>query len=148
MNASGQQRKERIQDGPPRTSTRLADLRAALNVLMLSGYWPVVGAGVAVASKDGPLVLLIPEDESDLATSSWADDVRTFKPGSLENLATAAEAIAKPLAELAWRVICALVSNPGVRPRPASYAAMHLYGGRMRELDWAPVFRRRAGLSR
>ena len=50
------------------------------NVLLLSGYWPVVGTAVAVASRDGRVVVLAPTDEQDLATQSWAE-VRTYSPG-------------------------------------------------------------------
>jgi len=71
-----------------------------MNVLLLSGYWPVVGTGVGVASSDGRISLLVPEDEEDLAKRGWADEIRTFKPGSLEELKTTAEAIRHPLQEL------------------------------------------------
>jgi Xaa-Pro aminopeptidase len=107
------------------------------NVLLLSGYWPVVGTGVAIASSDGPIALLVPEDEEELAKDGWADDVHTFKPGSLDKLTTAAEAIQTPLYEM-------LKSFSGSKARvafeatetsePASYAAMHLYSGQMRSL--------------
>ena len=107
------------------------------NVLLLSGYWPVVGTGVAVASSDGRIRLLVPEDEEDLAKSGWADEVRTFKPGSLQKLTTAAEAIRSPLQEL----LNGFSKEPvrtGFEDRetsePASYAAMHLYSGTMRPL--------------
>ena len=70
-----------------------------MNVLLLSGYWPVIGTGVAVASSEGRIALLVPEDEEDLAKSGWADEVRTFKPGSLDELTTTAEAIRTPLRE-------------------------------------------------
>lgn len=108
-----------------------------MNVLLLSGYWPVIGAGVAVASSDGRISLLVPEDEEDLAKRSWADEIRTFKAGSLDDLATTAEAIRCPLRKLAQSL-----STKPVRvgfealetSEPASYAAMHLYGGTMRTL--------------
>lgn len=107
------------------------------NVLMLSGYWPVVGTGIAVASTDGRVALLVPEDEEDLAKGGWADEVRTFKPGSLEKITTAAQTIRSPLRDL----LNSFSSGPvriGFEARetfePASYAAMHLYGGTMQSL--------------
>jgi Xaa-Pro aminopeptidase len=42
------------------------------NVLLLTGYWPVVGTAVAVATTDGHHTILAPEDESDLAHTRWA----------------------------------------------------------------------------
>src|SRR5579875_2483295 len=70
------------------------------NVLLLSGYWPVVGTGVAIASADGRISLLVPEDEEDLAKTGWANEVRTFKPGSLDEILTAAQAIRPALQQL------------------------------------------------
>ena len=108
-----------------------------MNVLLLSGYWPVVGTGVAVASSDGRISLLVPEDEEDLAKRGWADEIRTFKAGSLAEITTTAEAIQCPLRKLAE----SFSANP-VRvgfeaqeaSEPASYAALHLYSGTMRTL--------------
>ena len=108
-----------------------------MNVLLLSGYWPVIGTGLAIASSDGWISLLVPEDEEDLAKRSWAAEIRTFKPGSLDALTTPAEAIRAPLRE-----IIASFSTEPVRvgfeaheiSEPASYAALHLYSGTMRSL--------------
>src|SRR6185437_4975129 len=51
-----------------------------MNVLLLSGYWPVVGTGVAVASSEGKICLLVPEDEKDLARRGWADEIVADRP--------------------------------------------------------------------
>ena len=107
------------------------------NVLLLSGYWPVVGTGVAIASADGRITLLVPEDEEDLANSGWADEVRTFKPGSLEEIITAAQAIRGPLEKLITSFSAGLLRigfEASESSEPASYAAMHLYGGTMQSL--------------
>lgn len=108
-----------------------------MNVLLLSGYWPVVGTGVAIASADGTIRLLIPEDEEDFAKRGWANEIRTFKPGSLRELITAAEAIRTPLRELA-ESFCEEPVRVGFEAQetsePASYAAIHLYMGTMRHL--------------
>lgn len=107
------------------------------NVLLLSGYWPVVGAGVAIASSNGRISLLVPEDEEDLAKRGWADEIRTFKPGSLQELVTPAEAIRDPLKKFA-EDLPETPSRIGFEAHetsePASYAAMHLYGETMRLL--------------
>jgi len=106
-----------------------------MNVLLLSGYWPVIGAGLALAFSDGRICLLVPEDEEDLARRGWADEIRTFKAGSLDELVTIAQAIQSPLRKLAagfsanpWRV----GFEARATSEPASYAAMHLYSGTMR----------------
>jgi Xaa-Pro aminopeptidase len=103
------------------------------NVLMLSGYWPVVGTGIALASGDSSIKLLIPEDESDLARDSWADEVRTFHPGSLGTLESAAEAMRAPLRELLGAQPGRIGLESGEASEPASYAAIHLYGASIRQ---------------
>jgi len=101
------------------------------NVLMLSGYFPIVGTSVAVAMAEGRVVVLAPEDEEQLARRGFAHDVITFQTGSLDSLLTAAEGIAGPLRQLLaslhprnQRIGC----EQGQWLEPASYAAMHLYG--------------------
>lgn len=134
MSAAGQERGKRIQDALREYQLDLLICALPANALMMSGYWPVVGAGITLAFRGGPIVLLIPADESDLATSGWPDAVHTFQPASLQSVGTVAEAIEQPLAGLAggpgWRI----GYEAGESSEPASYAAMHLYGGRMASL--------------
>jgi len=131
------ERVDRIRDALRKNKWDLVVCALPMNVLLLSGYWPVVGSGVAVAFSDGRISLLVPEDEEDLAKRGWADEVRTFKPGSLDQLITTAEAIRAPLRELA-QSFCAEPVRVGFEAQetsePASYAAMHLYSGTMRPL--------------
>ena len=53
------------------------------NVLLLTGYFPVVGTSVALATRDGEIYLLAPHDERELAEAGGADQVIVFKPASL-----------------------------------------------------------------
>jgi Xaa-Pro aminopeptidase len=99
----------------PRDPERLAAVQDALrdagldglvcslptNVLLLTGYWPVVGTGLAVVARDGPTVILAPADERELAEAGGADRVRLFQPASLEKVESTAEAVAGPLAAVA-----------------------------------------------
>lgn len=107
------------------------------NVLLLSGYWPVVGTAVAVTTRDGCIAVLAPEDEHDLATHGWAAELRTYQPGSLTSLAGPADAVHKPLA--------ALLHNLGVARgrlgyedlsvyQGSTYAAMHLFQASIRNV--------------
>jgi len=73
------------------------------NVLMLSGYWPVVAASIAVATKDG-IALLVPEDEMDLAGHSWAREIWTYRPGSLSRQLDTATAMSAALKEMARKL--------------------------------------------
>ena len=65
------------------------------NVLLLSGYWPVVGVSIAIATADGAVVLLVPEDERELASHCGAEEICTFQPGSLTDLRTHARSRAR-----------------------------------------------------
>jgi Xaa-Pro aminopeptidase len=64
-------RSERVKN-----ALRDGDLDAVLcalpsNVLMLTGYFPVVGTSVAIFTGDGEICLLAPEDETELAARSF-----------------------------------------------------------------------------
>ncbi len=104
------------------------------NVLMLSGYWPVVGTGVVAASADGCIRLLVPSDEENLTGSSWADDIQTFQAGSLACLETPADAIRNPLKRLGTGSPTKIGFELGETSEPESYAALNLYGAEMESL--------------
>lgn len=113
------------------------------NVLLLSGYWPIVGTSVAIATRDGRVVLLAPEDEKELAQAGGADELEAFEPGSLKELKTAADAISlmlkKRLAKLGVER-GRIGYEHGPAHEPASYAAMNIYGAAMGDMigDAAP----------
>ena len=46
--------------------------------------WPVVGTSLAIAVRDGPIVILAPEDEEELAKHGGADEIlaRSFYTNS------------------------------------------------------------------
>ena len=68
------------------------------HVLMLSGYWPMSGSAWAIATREGRVELVVPEDELELASASWADAVYTFRPTSLDCLDGVTVAVREPLA--------------------------------------------------
>lgn len=89
-----------------RSALVAADLDAVvcalpMNVLLLSGYWPVVGGALAVAARDGRIVVVAPEDERELVEEGWADRIITYRPTSLDALPGLEEVLRKPLASLA-----------------------------------------------
>src|SRR5574338_1385223 len=97
-----------------------------MNVLLLSGYWPVVGTSLAVFTSEGRSVVLAPEDEKELAAKGWADEVQTFQTGSLDELKSPVEAVGGPLRQVGSGV--GRSSRVGFESatvsEPASYAAM------------------------
>ncbi len=108
------------------------------NVRMTTGYWPVIGNAVAVATSEGAVGLLAPEDEVEVASNSWADVFEPFTGGSLHTLASTAD-ILRPL-------LAQLFTSAGVRRGasigfegagsfdPSSYASMFVYGAGLPEL--------------
>jgi Xaa-Pro aminopeptidase len=70
------------------------------NVLLLTGYWPVIGSAIAIATREGRVAILAPADEHELAQAGWADDVHTCQPGGRSSSVHVCSAAAEPLAEL------------------------------------------------
>lgn len=100
------------------------------NVLLLSGYWPIVGTAVAIATQDGQIALLAPDDERDLAENSWASRIQTYAPGSLDSIVGVAETVKQPLAQLLQGLGLSQgrIGYEGSNFfEPASYASMYLF---------------------
>jgi Xaa-Pro aminopeptidase len=70
-------------------------------VLLLTGYWPVIGSSLALVTRDGDFCVLVPEDELDLALATSNADVATYQPHSLDSLMECTEALIEPLKRLA-----------------------------------------------
>lgn len=107
------------------------------NVLMLSGYFPVVGTAVAVATAAGQVAVLAPNDEQELAERGFADRVQTFESGSLERVETALDALPGPLAKMmtSLGLIAARIGlEEGQWHQTASYAGMNYYGSSLRAM--------------
>jgi Xaa-Pro aminopeptidase len=97
---------------------------------MLSGYWPVIGTGMAVATRDGVVTVLAPQDELQFAEHGWTSRIDTFSPGSLTEITTPALAASGPLRKLLHdlKIDCAHIGYEfGEASEPASYAGMHVY---------------------
>ncbi|MGH9523503.1 MAG: M24 family metallopeptidase [Terriglobales bacterium] len=106
-------------------------------VLMLSGYCPVIGTSLCVATSDGARILLVPADEKELAGQGHADEVRTYQPVSLDTLPSVLDAATAPLKQLLHDhgLHCSRVGYEfGPAAEPASYAGMNLFCGSIAEL--------------
>ena len=73
-------------------------------VLLLTGYWPVMGASLAVVTRDGDVCAIVPEDELELARATSNADVTAYQPHSLDSLTKCSEALIEPLKRLAARL--------------------------------------------
>jgi Xaa-Pro aminopeptidase len=109
-----------------------------VNVLQLSGYWPVVGNAVALASKAGRIALVVPEDEEHLARMGWADDIRTFNAGHCNTAQDTLNVVGGSLPEIAAAMGIgpgsAIGYEHGAMFEPAPYASQFVYGSSIREL--------------
>lgn len=106
------------------------------NVLLLSGYWPVVGTGIAIVTREGATDILAPDDERELAERGWGE-LTTFRAGSMENLLPVTDMIRQPLQQLGAKLDLTharLGYEAGELFEPSSYASMHLYGDAMATL--------------
>jgi Xaa-Pro aminopeptidase len=102
-----------------------------LNVLLVSGFWPVVSNAVVVVTPEPRVILVVPEDARELAGGGWADCIETYQLGSLERLEevpaslfTTVEAILRPLAGGGGKI--GVEMGPAVLP--AAYASTYVYG--------------------
>lgn len=125
------------------------------NVLLLTGYWPVVGTSLAVATREGEIGLLVPEDEQQLAEQGWTNHLLTFKSSTLNQLTSLQESISVPLSKLLQQfgALRRIGSDAGQANAPVSYAAMNLYGADLsrilrRVLPSARIFGARQLLAR
>ncbi len=113
-----------------REEIRLVGLDAVVcrlphNVLMLSGYWPVLADSTLVFPLEGEPVLIVPEGEEVRTESGWVDDVRTFKPVTLEKLSDSVAETLPILTDVAHglRLNSARIGyEGGLDSMPASYA--------------------------
>jgi Xaa-Pro dipeptidase len=106
------------------------------NVLLLSGYWPVVGASVALATRGRNLALVVPADERELAAGCRADEITTFESGSLGDLRRTEDALRCQLARVAPRLLAGrgrVGFEDGGFYEPASYSAAYRFGPGLRD---------------
>ncbi|HYJ47663.1 MAG TPA: Xaa-Pro peptidase family protein, partial [Pyrinomonadaceae bacterium] len=107
------------------------------NVLLLSGYWPVVGTSLCLTTRDGRVFVAAPGDEFDLAKRGDEDRIHTFRPSSLDEIRQPLEALRETLGEIARELDLKhgrVGYECGPWSQPASYAAMNLYGASLAAL--------------
>ena len=90
------ERKSRIQQALSEANWDAVICALPSDVLLLTGYWPVIGASVAICFREGPTILLVPEDEKEIAEDGFADSIVTFAAETLEEMQSITDAV-KPL---------------------------------------------------
>lgn len=101
------------------------------NVLMLSGYWPVVGTACAVFGPGGTVVVVAPTDEHVFARAGWADAIIALESDHLDALPTVAETLRAPMRaalERAGLRGCRVGVEGGGQFEPSSYVGTYRQG--------------------
>ena len=102
MQAPDLKRWERVQAKLAESNIAALVCRLTENVLMTSGYWPILGRSVVVFPTEGKPVLIAPVSESGEAERGWISDVRTFRAwriGDIDPEASISKLLGQVLAE-------------------------------------------------
>jgi Xaa-Pro aminopeptidase len=106
-----------------------------MNVLMLSGYWPVLAHSVAVIMPSGEVSVVAPEDEEALARLGWADHVYTFTVASLSGFEKPSNLIAEQLGTILKPLQGGRVAyENSASTEPVTYVGMNVHGEAIRQL--------------
>jgi Xaa-Pro aminopeptidase len=128
---SNRERVERLRDALTEANLDALACTTPTEALLVSGYWPIIGNAVAVVTRDGVVVVAAPEDEGDLAERGWADDVVTFRPGSLDQIVSTPEVVCETMKAVGAKHglgHARIGYQAGTSSQPSSYAAMFQYG--------------------
>src|ERR1700760_1128515 len=66
-------------------------------VLLLTGYWPVMGSSLAVFTASGDATVIVPEDEVELAGKTSCAEIVPYKPAGLHTLESPLQRLKEPL---------------------------------------------------
>jgi Xaa-Pro aminopeptidase len=73
---------------------------AASDVLLLTGYWPIMAMSLAFLTTDGTCHVLLPQDEEELARKTSSADIATYEPETLHKLTDLMTALEQPLTRM------------------------------------------------
>jgi Xaa-Pro aminopeptidase len=98
---------------------------SATEVLLVTGYWPVMAASIAIVCSDGQVKVIVPEDEVELAEKTSSAEVVSYKPAGLHTLESPLALLKEPL-HSATKGLFLAKSNIGLQltqgVQPSSYA--------------------------
>ena len=103
---------------------------SASEILLITGYWPVIGPSVAIFTVEGDIHLVLPEDEVELARASSEASLAPYKPSELSTIIKPIEALSCPLRRVTARLALFKASigmqiHQGMQP--ASYASNSVF---------------------
>jgi len=107
------------------------------DVLMLSGYWPVVGTACALIGPRDTVAIIAPRDEYELAEAGWADAIIALESGTLDSITPLTDALRASLADAIDRTLLRggrVGVERGLHFEPFSYVGTCRYGSSVRDL--------------
>ena len=69
----------------------------ASEILLLTGYWPVMNASVAVSTRSGQTIVIVPEDEVELARGSTDAEIIGYHATTLRSIRSNMQGFTEPL---------------------------------------------------
>lgn len=110
---------------------------SSTEVLLLTGYWPVMSASIAIHTADGDVRLIVPEDEMELAKKTSSAKLISYKPAGLNTLQSPMDllraSLTEALADLGFeKARLGLQMSEGVQP--SSYAMSYQFRSSLLEL--------------
>lgn len=99
---------------------------SASEILLMTGYWPVIGPSVAIFTAEGDIDVVLPDDEVELAQASSEASLRPYKPAELLRITKPIGALSNPLRRATARLGLSKASigmqvDQGMQP--AAYAS-------------------------
>ncbi len=117
-------RRERLLRGLAEAHLDAYVCSAASDVLLLTGYWPVMGMSISFLTADGSCHVLLPQDEEELARKTSCAEITTYQPHSLQKLTDQITSLKEPLTQMV-RMLELEQARIGIRQRvteqPSSY---------------------------
>ncbi len=110
---------------------------ASTEVLLLTGYWPVMSASIAIHTADGGIRLIVPQDEVELAERTSSAKLIAYKPAGLDTLQSPLERLRAPL-QRAVEELGLLEGTIGLQlgegMQPSTYAVSYEFRSSLPEL--------------
>ena len=107
------------------------------DVLLLSGYWPVMGSSLAIFTSSGDATVIVPEDEVELAEKTSSAEIVPYKPAGLHMLESPLQLLKEPLRSVVTG-LSLLKARIGIQLKqgvqPSSYAVCTEFRASLLEL--------------
>ena len=107
------------------------------NVLLLTGYWPVLGNSLALFSSTGETTVIVPEDEVQIAQATTSARVVSYKPSSMDRQTDSVRELSAALSSVMQQLgltRATVAYETRYSMRPATYVSSASFGEDLRWL--------------